>query len=113
VNFLVIVPHRDCLKKIHAENQRRFAAGDLLALSFPAVYPIMRVAEPFSPDHLKKIAHDLRDASMENGGYVLCGSKNAAVANLSIRKTSGKGFGLEWTVGPPVWLPKARKGRSA
>jgi hypothetical protein len=45
---------------------------------------------------------------MKTGGTVLCGSKNAAAANLSIRKTGGKGFGLEWTIGLPVWLPKAR-----
>jgi hypothetical protein len=108
INFLVIVPHRDCLKKIHEERKKRFAAGDTLALSFPAVYPVMRVEKPLTRDQLKKVAHDLRAASMKNGGTVLCGSKTAAAANLSIRRTSGKGFGLEWTIGPPVWLPKPR-----
>jgi hypothetical protein len=57
---------------------------------------------------LKRVAQDLREASRESGGLVLCGSKNAAAANLTIRKTDGKGFGLEWTIGPLVWLPKAR-----
>jgi hypothetical protein len=108
MNLLVIVPHRDCLKKIHKERQKRFMSGDLLALSFPAVYPVMRVEKPLARDQLKKIAHDLRMASRENGGTILCGSKSAAVANLAIRRTAGKGFGLEWTIGPPVWLPKAR-----
>ncbi|MDR0639747.1 MAG: hypothetical protein LBG27_12755 [Spirochaetaceae bacterium] len=108
MHFLVIVPHRDCLKKIHTENRRRFAAGNALALSFPAVYPVMRVERPLTREQLKRVAHDLRAASRENGGLVLCGSKNAAAANLTIRKTSGKGFGLEWTIGSLVWLPKAR-----
>jgi hypothetical protein len=107
MNFLVIVPHRDCLKKIREERQKRFAAGDMLALSFPAVYPVMRVENPLTRDQLKRVAHDVRAASMENGGIVLCGSKNAAAANLAIQKTAGNGFGLEWTVGPLVWLPKA------
>ena len=106
MNFLVIVPHRDCLKKIHAENRKRFAAGDALALSFPAVYPVMRVERPLTREQLKRVARDLRAASNETGGLVLCGSKNAAVANLTIRKTGGNGFGLEWTIGPLVWLPK-------
>jgi hypothetical protein len=108
MHFLVIVPHRDCLKKIETENRRRFVAGDTLALSFPAVYPMMRVKKPFTREQLKRVAHDLREASRENGGFVLCGSKNAATANLTIRKTGGMGFGLEWTIGPLVWLPKAR-----
>jgi hypothetical protein len=108
MNFLVIVPHRDCLQKIHREQKKRFMSGDLLALSFPAVYPVMRIEKPLTRDQLKKVAHDLREASRENGGMVLCDSKSAAVANLTIRRTAGKGFGLEWTIGPPVWLPKAR-----
>jgi hypothetical protein len=106
--FLVIVPHRDCLKKIHTENQNRFMNGDMLALSFPAVYPVMCIEKPLSRDQLKRVAEDLRAASRESGGLVLCGSKNAAVANFTIRKTGEKGFGLEWTIGPLVWLPKAR-----
>jgi hypothetical protein len=108
MNFLVIVPHRDCLKKIRENRKKRFAAGDVLALSFPAVYPLMRVENPLTRDQLKRVAHDLRAASIENGGTVLCGSKNAAAANLSIRETPGNGFGLEWTIGSLVWLPKAR-----
>jgi hypothetical protein len=68
----------------------------------------MRVEEPLSREQLKRVAHDLRAASRENGGLVLCGSKNAAVANLSIHKTESKGFSLEWTVGPLVWLAKER-----
>jgi hypothetical protein len=108
MNFLVIVPHRDCLENIHQERQKRFMSGDLLALSFPVVYPVMRVEEPLTRGQLKKVAHDLREASRESGGAVLCGSKSAAVANLAIRRTTGKGFRLEWTIGPLVWLPKAR-----
>jgi hypothetical protein len=108
MHFLVIVPHRDCLKKIEAEKRKRFAAGDALALSFPAVYPVTRVERPLTREQLKRVAHDLRAASRENSGLVLCGSKNAAADNLTIRKTGGAGFGLEWTIGPLVWLPKAR-----
>jgi hypothetical protein len=108
MNFLVIVPHRDCLKKIREDRQKRFAAGDVFALSFPAVYPLMRIEYPLTREQLKRVAHDLRAASMENDGTVLCGSENAAAANLTIRKTAGNGFGLEWTIGSPVWLPKAR-----
>jgi hypothetical protein len=108
MRFLVIVPHRDCLKKIEAENRKRFAAGDMLALSFPAVYPVMRVEKPLTREQLKRVAYDLRAASRENDSRVLCGSKNAATANLTIRRTGGTGFGLEWTIGPLVWLPKAR-----
>jgi hypothetical protein len=107
--FLVIVPHRDCLKKIDTENRKRFAAGDALALSFPAVYPVTRVEKPLTRAQLKRVAQDLREASRESGGLVLCGSKNAAAANLTIRQTGGAGFGLEWTIGPLVWLPKARQ----
>jgi hypothetical protein len=108
MHFLVIVPHRDCLKKIEAENRKRFAAGDALALSFPAAYPVMRVEKPLTRAQLKRVAQDLRAASRESGGLVLCGSKNAATANLTIRRTPGKGFGLEWTIGPLAWLPKER-----
>jgi hypothetical protein len=107
-HFLVIVPHRDCLKKIEAENRRRFAAGNVAALSFPAVYPVARLEKPLGREQLKKIAFDLRTASRENGGFVLCGSKSAAVANFSIRKTGGTGLGFEWITGPLVWLPRAR-----
>jgi hypothetical protein len=106
--LLVIVPHRDCLKKIHAENKNRFMNGDMLALSCPAVYPLMRIEKPLNREQLKRVAEDLRSASKESGGLVLCGSKNAAVANFTIRKTGGRGFGLEWSIGPLVWLPKAR-----
>jgi hypothetical protein len=108
MNFLVIVPHRDCLTKINTDRQKRFAAGDWLALSFPAVYPLTRIAQPLSRIQLRRVAHDLREASRETGGAVLCGSKNAAVANLAIEKTPGAGFGLEWKIGPLVWLPRIK-----
>lgn len=107
--FLVLAPHKDCLKKIRKEQQKRFAAGDALALSFPEVYPLMRIEKPLAKSLLKRIARDLRAASMETGGAVLCGSKIAAVANMAIRKTTGGGFGVEWEIGPLEWLPKIRR----
>jgi hypothetical protein len=123
VYYLALVPHRDCLKKIRAEKERRFFLGDFLALSFPDVYPLMTLDAPLDRETLKKFAQDLRRASFEGtdvkggvggvsdgrgGGTVLCGSKHAALANMTLEVIKGGGFGLEWQIGPPVWLPNPR-----
>jgi hypothetical protein len=111
--FLAIVPHKDCLKAIRAKKKARFLAGDLFALSFPDVFPLVELARPLSKDVLKQCALDLRRASLECGdGSVLCGSKQAALANLSVEWPSQSGCcAVEWSVGPLVWLPKAQNGR--
>ena len=110
--WLALVPHRDCLKKIRAEKERRFFAGDPLALSFPDVYPLMTLDAPLGRETLKQFAAGLRAASFEGEtggkpaeGYVLCGSKHAALANMTLDVTKGGGFGLVWRIGPLVWLP--------
>jgi hypothetical protein len=60
LEFVVLVPHRDCLAALEAFRQRLFAGGIAGAYSFPAAAPLALIKRPLSPGELKAAAAETR-----------------------------------------------------
>jgi len=60
LNFLVLVPHRDCLPAQEAYRKGLFAAGFDGAWSFPAAAPLAQLTRPLAVGELKTAAAEIR-----------------------------------------------------
>ncbi|MDR2072458.1 MAG: hypothetical protein LBP60_03375 [Spirochaetaceae bacterium] len=61
-NFIILVPHRDCIPPLREYRRSLFAAGLAGAYSFPLAAPLALLSRPLSPSGLREAAAGLRRA---------------------------------------------------
>lgn len=66
--FLVLLPHRDCIKTFENFRQTLFAAGFCGAYSFPPVALLALLSDPLNIDEIRFFAGEIRNLSLKNEG---------------------------------------------
>ena len=72
--YIVLIPHKDALKRLDEYRQTLFSAGFYGAFSFPAAAPLAAVSRPFTLAELKELSSNIRGRTKEKKGKIRCGA---------------------------------------
>ena len=93
LRLLVLVPHRDTRRLLHAYSASLFAAGLPGAWSFPWVAPLAALNRPLAGAELKALARSLREHINQRGGKCIAGPPESAALPAAANTTMPLVFG--------------------
>jgi hypothetical protein len=101
LRLLVLVPHRDARRLLHAWSASLFAAGLHGAWSFPWVAPLAVTKRPIAGAELKALARSLREHVNQCGGKCVAGPPGTAALPVAPGSATLSVFGPSLNMEPP------------